>query len=711
MVNSTLDNSYLTFSEYQASVLIWKVVPPILISFGTVGNILSIIVLTRKLIKTSTTALYLTCLAFSDLMVLYTGLLRQWLKFLIEKDVRHISEAACKIHMWLVYSSLDFSAWILIAVTLERVISTWCPHSAKTKCNKKYAFILLIGMLFLCLGLNSHLLFGMVDKVSKDGKSVQKCATIDEDYSAFFNLTWPWIDLCAFCLIPFSVIVVGNACILFKVVKSRKKARPRVQPSIRSLHNNNQQNHHNHSSMTAMLFTLNMVFLITTSPISIYNIGYPIWLEGASQEKQASLEFWWAVVNMLMYTNNSLNFLLYCLSGSKFRQEVKRLFCSTSNQSSNITLNDVKRTRGRANSQIPSHNHTAEYDRDISFIQNQANPVFASTDDRLTSNGFADINSLFQTTSAKSTRLKTTTNGITEMIREASNVTSSILYEKNGLHIPNENERDLNHEPFSKNPCPDSTSGPINERHNVRAHKFDDSHEPMSNNEEPSVARYDTVGDNLKSIKKSADRANVVTVRKIDVMPSIEKAEVKERSVHSSDDNDNLNSEQIPTNRQTSFELKALTKFSSLDNDVDSNQTADNDNALDDSANITQDEESSILSGCRTDNKTSILSVIYKQNDTKEDVYNYDDSPNGEIKNENLSSEHETKADFNVKSSHSNIENNMKIISDDTTRTKDQDFGKITDNICSEVDEIPETHSTKYTTLDDGIKLESVSSV
>ena len=357
-MNNTTGDDYTTFGEYKAGILIWKVVPPILILFGTIGNILSIVVLTRKSIKASTTALYLTFLAFSDLLVLHTGLLRQWLNYLTEYDVRHTSEAACKIHIWLVYSSLDFSAWILIAVTLERVISTWCPHSAKTKCNRKYATILIISIMFLSLALNSHLLFGMVNKVTIDDKgqikTIDRCATIDPMYANFFNVTWPWIDLCAFCLIPFTVIVVGNSCILFKVIKSRQKAKSRIRPSLRSTHKSSSHIGPTNSSMTAMLFTLNMVFLFTTSPVSIYNIGYPHWLSGASEPTIASLEFWWAVVNMLMYTNNSINFLLYCLSGSRFRQEVKRLFCSMKCRGINLTLGNFTKTKFPTQERTPT---------------------------------------------------------------------------------------------------------------------------------------------------------------------------------------------------------------------------------------------------------------------------------------------------------------------------------------------------------------------
>ena len=330
MENQTIDLNqsdengldYHSYSEYKASIIIWKTVPPLLITFGTGGNILSIVVLTRKSIRKSTTAIFLIFLTFSDLCVLYTGLFRQWLIYLINTDIRYLSEAFCKIHTWLVYSSLDFSAWIIISVTLERIIAVWCPYSHNSKCSRQIALICIITLLAFILGLNAHLLYGMVDKES--GIQEQKCSSIDESYSNFFRSVWSWIDLCMFCLIPFVVIVFGNSIILFKLFQRSRTSKKQE----RKRDNRHGNNHHRHqSSMTAMLCTLNTVFFITTLPISVHNIGYTYWYSTTDPHVIAKLELWWSVVNMLMYTNNALNFLLYSLSGSRFRKELKRVLC------------------------------------------------------------------------------------------------------------------------------------------------------------------------------------------------------------------------------------------------------------------------------------------------------------------------------------------------------------------------------------------------
>ncbi|KAH3848485.1 G-protein coupled receptor daf-37-like [Dreissena polymorpha] len=358
MSNQSEGDTYEQLGLYKASILIWKIVPPILILLGTIGNSLSILVLTRRSIRVSTTALVLTVLACSDLLVLYSGPLRQWLVFLFKTDVRHVSEAGCKINMWLVYSSLDFSAWILIIVTLERMVSAWLPHRAKTVCTQRNAVVFLIAVGVFILAINSHMLYGMVFKIDENTNKIVMCIEIDQSYKDFFNKVWPWIDLCMFCAIPFSVIVIGNALIAFKVLQSKKKSKSTVAPAQPSRSRDPQQGTRNgkQSSMTAMLFTLNTVFLVSTSPVSIYNIGYADWIEGADNATLAGLEFWWAVVNMFMYTNNSINFFLYCLSGTKFRKEVIRLvICCKSSRvnDSNRAQSNYTRTRFDNPSQNP----------------------------------------------------------------------------------------------------------------------------------------------------------------------------------------------------------------------------------------------------------------------------------------------------------------------------------------------------------------------
>ncbi|XP_053395768.1 neuromedin-U receptor 2-like [Mercenaria mercenaria] len=315
------------YSEYRNAVRIWKTVPPIFIALGTMGNLLTIVVLMRSKSRVSSTAIYLSALAVSDLLVLWTGLLRQWINYMFDIDVRHLSVAGCKIHIFTVYFATQCSSWLLVAVTSERFVGVWLPHKVKRGCTPRIAIVtisVIVGCLML---LNVHWLYGMGVKVIVYNNVTYefKCNSIYDHYYDFLGFKWPWIDLCFFSLGPFTVLLIGNISIIVRVLISKHKTRTQIAPLNGGV---GAKKSDKTSQLTAMLVVLNVVFFVCTIPISIYLIGEPHWLKTLeTYHDLAVLRLWWAIVNTFMYLNNTINFILYFLSGSRFRQEVKSLFC------------------------------------------------------------------------------------------------------------------------------------------------------------------------------------------------------------------------------------------------------------------------------------------------------------------------------------------------------------------------------------------------
>lgn len=332
------------FPSYVASINIWKYTPPILIVVGTFANILSIIVLLRKSMRTSTTMFYLTVLACGDILVLYTGLLRYWIQYAFDIKLREFSNFGCKLHVFLVYFSLDFSTWILVAVTIDRCIFVCLPFKSRTYCTMKHAKIAVVticGVIFL---LNSHL-FGTVALDDTLG-----CYGV----SSFILSVWPWIDFCVFCIGPFTVMIICNIFIIRQIVLSNKRIEshsgsgmlsPKTAiPSTSIAGNNNGNIATNNalqnkakknkskkrlrkiSNVTIMLLTVNIVYFSCTLPIAVYLIGYKFWVPGASKERRATLDLVWAISNFLQYMNNTIHFFMYCLTSPKFRKELFYLF-------------------------------------------------------------------------------------------------------------------------------------------------------------------------------------------------------------------------------------------------------------------------------------------------------------------------------------------------------------------------------------------------
>lgn len=329
MITSTPTEDYTQYPEYKAGKLVWCIFPPILIFFGTIGNVMSIVVLNRKPMRESTVSIYLTALSVMDMLVLYTGLMRQWLRVVIELDLRVISEMSCKIHIWLVYFTLDMSVWLLVSVTIERCVSVMFPYTVKQYFTRCTALVNIAVIAVLLLALNSHYLYGLGDvQTTTDGaRTIERCVSLWNGYEHFEFHVWPWIDLCVFSLIPLIVLFIANISIIQKILTRRRRNARRINPVVWTTTSEQQRYQDKKtSSMTIMLLVLNLVFFVCTTPISVYLIGEPYWLDDLTPRQEAVLSLVWAITNMLQYTNNSINFLLYCISGSRFRNTLKELF-------------------------------------------------------------------------------------------------------------------------------------------------------------------------------------------------------------------------------------------------------------------------------------------------------------------------------------------------------------------------------------------------
>ena len=301
----------------KAAASIWMYGSPILIAVGTIGNILSFAVMLRKKIRQSTTSLYLSVLAIVDTAVLYTGLLNTELITIgLGYNTFGFSQFACKFVFFILYTLQQFDSWVLVNVALERVCAVFLPHKVKEIFTKKFATVSLIIQALVIIAINNHFFYTRVLVVcpGRDGKCLSHCEVVDT-YIAFVLNIYPWIDLCLLLLIPFTIIISSNVAIVYRLLCSRyKKTR---------LHVNSQAKM---TSMTAILITVSIVFLVTTAPFRIYLIKLLDRYQDADMYQKATLTLVFVILNMIKYINYSVNFFLYCVSGPHFRKELKVMF-------------------------------------------------------------------------------------------------------------------------------------------------------------------------------------------------------------------------------------------------------------------------------------------------------------------------------------------------------------------------------------------------
>ena len=317
-----------------------------------------------------------------------SGGLNLWFESALSWKITELSTITCKTLPFFTYTMLDFSVAIIVIMTGKKLYAILFPIKARKLNLNRSEFITAFSALFICSLINCHFLISLtlieVENTSQLNSSSSFICTNDK-WNDFYEKYWIYIDATVYSFLPFALIATSNITIILCLIKERrtrlilqslkmkklKKSqqsnlsnktiglrRPKFKKFITSFSRNrrmaiyeNSENENiskialysrkrfldNHSSLTIMLFLINISFSILTMPIVILQIvnelkiNYTIELEGiniASEEKEDVFKLMKAIFQFLQFLNHSVNFFLYCVSGSTFRKEVKILFYS-----------------------------------------------------------------------------------------------------------------------------------------------------------------------------------------------------------------------------------------------------------------------------------------------------------------------------------------------------------------------------------------------
>ena len=312
----------MVYSEYRWHKALFLYVPPILLVLGTLGNFFSFVILRRKSMRKFSTYLYLSILSVADTLVLYVGLLRLWIGELTGSDFKDTNVWICKFVTVFGYTVSDYSVWLIIAVTVERYIVVANPFKIQTMCNIMRAVKIMLGIFAVLLAINAHFFWTVEIRTHPyGGKNITMCGG-GPNYEVLVGDAWPWVDTCLYSFIPFVVILILNVLIIRHVLKARK-SRSQLQSSADA---KQAANYHDSTRMTIMLLSISFTFLITTLPMNISSIAKIFW-KLRNHKGLAQYTLLRTITTLLMYLNHSMNFVIYCVTGRKFRQQLLWMLC------------------------------------------------------------------------------------------------------------------------------------------------------------------------------------------------------------------------------------------------------------------------------------------------------------------------------------------------------------------------------------------------
>ncbi|CAF3712774.1 unnamed protein product [Adineta steineri] len=343
-MNNTSISISINFALINQSINRYAPIP--LLLFGIIGNILNILVFTRKIFRNNICVIYFLSSTIFDSFVMIISLFpRLLLGFNI--DPTQNSSVLCKLRFFITYYSGYSAAWFIGLACIERYLCSSKDIYKRQLVTMKRAYlsiivVMLLGIFiyseqFYCIDIHQQL-FGAPQSCYQLKRNIQ-CQIVDSLMQFLFEILAPTL-----MMIIFGSLTLRN-------IRQRRNRRcypvqtnnpsiptvdvitfPNPSSATQQLGNagnvvNNQRIKKRDIQLVTMLLVQVIVFIISTFPISIYKLYSIATIHETKSKLRQSIENTIFNISVIsLFLNNIITFYINTLCGTIFRKELIRLF-------------------------------------------------------------------------------------------------------------------------------------------------------------------------------------------------------------------------------------------------------------------------------------------------------------------------------------------------------------------------------------------------
>jgi len=276
---------------------------PILLVFGLVGNVFGLIVLLRKkLVKIGPRGMYRFLFVIDVINLL--SIIINYLNSAFHINVQIISKYVCKLYVYLILWLGPIPAYILLYISVEKIIATKYPARKYILRKTKTQIIYFLIILSFNLAYNLITLFNsdIIRMIPIDNSTtVLLCFTNDYVLFEIGN----WMDIVNRIIIPTVLMILSSIIFLNSIWNLNQRIAQNFGTN---------QNYKKQISRIISLIILNISYIIFSLPISISAFFY----------SPNDIEF--LVCFYLRFISYSINFYIIIFTNSLFRQEFLSIF-------------------------------------------------------------------------------------------------------------------------------------------------------------------------------------------------------------------------------------------------------------------------------------------------------------------------------------------------------------------------------------------------
>ena len=329
----TGDNRLIELYSRIMNLFIVSTYLPLLI-VGLSGNSLSFYLMWGRA-RTSSTYNYLCSLCVADNFYLTVSVTGWLISFFFGFDAR--KEIDCNVIYLLNRIPKHVSAWLLVAISLERTLVVFLPTKARLICNVKAARITILCICLTMCALNWVTFGGYKTLRGKYPYGVNVCPSRTDAIEWWNAKVNTWIRTSLYAYIPTVALFVTNIAmaVRFTLASHQNKVNAgqttdatgtgstsagsggKGKTSGRTMAKYSRR-------MTITALVLSLSFLLFTLPQAIHQIWFSL---NGSYLRRHLVEFYkhFMIRNMLLvlaHTNHAVNFILYCLTSASFRRNM-----------------------------------------------------------------------------------------------------------------------------------------------------------------------------------------------------------------------------------------------------------------------------------------------------------------------------------------------------------------------------------------------------
>ena len=301
--------SYIIFQMANFINIYWF---PVLVPIGLVGNTLSFFVMIKSNNRKMSTCIYMAAISVND-NIMMCGCFHDYL--VSATQIHKWKPIECKLNVFVTLFALQNCTFLILAMTLDKYVAIKWPHRAATYSTPGRAKMISVG-LYIFVFIYTIPPFFL--------SSVLGDQCVAYSVSSVLSKVYSWFSFVLNAVIPFTMLIHMNYVIVKTVRKSRKMFRSNDTNTGSQIRQKTMKNAEN--QVTIMLLLVTTLFFVLLFP-TYFRFIYLVFAERESTTGYAKSMLIFQISFKLYATNSGINFFLYCISGQKFRNDLKEILC------------------------------------------------------------------------------------------------------------------------------------------------------------------------------------------------------------------------------------------------------------------------------------------------------------------------------------------------------------------------------------------------